>query len=443
MPTNVEIRPQEVFRSLESWKRWFMTMLLIGFLAVACKDVDAADADTMYAENQAIELTVENITNFYDSLNQSNDVELPMNPEREILRVNIRSGVNVRSLDSSASTINGFPRGSADVVGYFNATTADSFGRVATGIWFVINNNGELGAVHSNYANEVDETKLTAEELNEAGISLFTFEMGVPTPPAPVQTEVEPTEGASTEDEAGVEVAMAPSEGLIAPEVPSSFSVSTSEYSAASNSFIWVENTVTPTGDIMPLPFGIVDLNRYPQLRNFAQLIESNFRFGSRTEMVDFRAMGIHAIFVKSSGDGSGGNIYHFAIPMEGQSEDEWATFTTTTLPGTLAILPVSNQLQPINDPNNLLVVDPGVRLGASRFEIAANPVVPGDILIVFVYDSQNDNGTAADSLRRVCNGLNTQQQVELISEGDVCTTMTGFDVSPNFTIGGIASPNE
>ncbi len=444
MPTNIEIRPQEVFRSLESWKRWFMTILLLMILAVVTTDVDASDPEAMYNENQTITLTVENLVAFYDSIAGINDdvEEFPVNPERESLEVNIRSGVNVRSLDSSASTISSFPRGSAEVIGWFGATSADNFGRVAAGLWFVVENGGQTGAVYSGLVSQTDGTSLTGDELSAAGVPQFTFEMGVPTPPAPAEGDVDveaaPTDAAGEGD--GVEVAMAP-EGLVAPEVPSSFTVRTSEYDAATNSKIWVENTVTPTDDIMPLPFGIVDLTQYAQFGNFANLIEDTFRFGSATEMVDFRAMGIHAIFVKASSDGSGGWVYHFAIPREGQSSDQWATFSTTSLPGSLAILPVSEVLQPVNDPNNLLVVDPDVRLGQNRLEVAANPVVPGDSLIVFVYDSQNDSGPAAEALGRVCNGRNTEEQVELILDGGVCTTLTGFDVSPRFTIGGIASP--
>lgn len=449
MPTNVEIRPQEMFRSLESWKSWFMTILLLMVLAAVSTDVDASDAESMYRENQTLTLTVENVAAFYDSIeNVNGDVEAaPINPEVdtdvESYQVVIESDVNVRTLDSSAAILRNFPRGTADVVGWFAATEDDNFGSVQRGYWLVVDNGGQLGAVFTGAVSEVNGSMLTPRELADSNLPQFTFEMGVPTPPAPAEPEVEPSptgDGPDGDDEEGVEVAMAP-EGLVAPEVPNSFTVRTSEYSASTNSMIWVENTVTPTEDIMPLPFGVVDFNQYQQFGNFANLIEDTFRFGSATEMVDFRAMGIHAIFVKASSDGSGGWIYHFAIPREGQSQDQWATFETNSLPGSLAILPVNETLQPVNDPNNLLVVDPDTRLGQNRLEVAANPVVPGDSLIVFVYDSQNDTGPAAEALGRVCNGRNTEEQVELILDGGVCTTLTGFDVNPSFTIGGIASP--
>lgn len=448
MPTNVEIRPKEMFSSLESWKRWFMTILLLMILAVVTTDVDASDPEELYNENQTITLTVENLAAFYDSIEGVNsDVEAaPINPEVdtdvESYQVVIESDVNVRTLDNSAAIQRNYPRGTADVVGWFAATEDDSFGAVQRGYWLVIDNGGQLGAVFTGAVSEVNGSMLTPRELADSNLPQFTFEMGVPTPPAPAEgdTDVEaaPTDAAGEGD--GEEVAMAP-EGLVAPEVPSNFTVRTSEYSAANNTMVWVENTVTPTEDIMPLPFGVVDFNQYQQFGNFANLIESTFRFGSATEMVDFRAMGIHAIFVKASSDGSGGWIYHFAIPREGQSQDQWASFETTSLPGSLAILPVNETLQPINDPNNLLVVDPDVRLGQNRLEVAANPIVPGDSLIVFVYDSQSDSGPAAEALGRVCNGRNTEEQVELILDGGVCTTLTGFDVNPSFTVGGIASP--
>ncbi|MCL4208844.1 hypothetical protein KJZ63_04430 [Patescibacteria group bacterium] len=382
MPTNVEIRPQEVFKSLESWKRWFMTILLLMLFAVVSTDVDASDAESVYNNNQTITITVENLAAFYDSLNGSSDVELPMNPERETPEVNIRGGVNVRSLDSSAGTINSFPRGNAEVIGWFGATSGDNFGRIAAGLWFVVENAGQTGAVYSGLVSQSDGTPLTADELNAAGVPQFTFEMGVPTPPAPEEPEVEasPTGEASEEGEDGVEVAMAP-ETLSVPEVPATIQfrnrtllqIFRGEQGSA-------QETITVNqGNVLPMPLGLISRGQ-SEITDSVSVWEEGNR-----DNEEWRRIPLSGI-VLSVDQEPGTEVYY--ITMRTATSNGVPFTALIRMEGFVRFSPVNDQLGlTISQDQANLLEQVNTRFATDRITGPTRQIIPGDNITLTIFD--------------------------------------------------------
>lgn len=390
MPTNVEIRPQEVFRSLESWKRWFMTILLLMLFAVVSTDAEASDAESMYDSNQAITITVENLAAFYDSIESANDsVEgAPINPEvdeedTEAPQVFIGRRVNVRSLDSNASTLSTFPRGNADVIGWFGATSADNFGRTAAGLWFVVDNGGQLGAVYSNVVNEVDGTPLTADELTAAGIPQFTFEMGVPTPPAPEEepeVEASPTGEASEEGEDGVEVAMAP-ETLSVPEVPATIQfrnrtllqIFRGEQGSA-------QETITVNqGNLLPMPLGLISRGQ-SEITDSVSVWEEGNR-----DNEEWRRIPLSGI-VLSVDQEPGTEVYY--ITMRTATSNGTPFTALIRMEGFVRFSPVNDQLGlTISQDQANLLEQVNTRFATDRITGPTRQIIPGDNITLTIFD--------------------------------------------------------
>lgn len=455
----VSINPREVFRSMEQWKNWFFTILLLLILSVAGSQVVASDAESMYNDDQAIVLTVENAAAFYATIESfGGDVNQTVENEDFVApEVNIRTGVNVRSLDSSAATISSFPRGNAEVVGWFAGTSGDSFGRIARGVWLVVENDGQEGAVFSGLVFEPNGSALTDDELAAAGVPQYTLVNGVPTftPPEAEGDEAGSGDGDDgDDDEVGdggddqrEPESTATPEQLVVPEVPSSFQVTINVFE--NGTIVQREVTVTPNPEeIMALPFGMVDFDRHPQFRTFAELIESNMSGGSRTVMEPLRSLGIHAVYVGRTGDATTGYAHHFAIE---RADGTWVSFISGGGQGNMAVLPVSRELIPTasNASTNITFVSEPTRMGNNRLDITANPVMPGDSAIIFVYSSRNtetgaeDQGPYAQGQRGSCGGRNTDEIIDYItSDSDnVCTLASGIELDgAAFTLTGIAA---
>jgi hypothetical protein len=445
MPTNVEIRPQEVFKSLESWRRWFLTILLLVFLGAIATDVDASDAESIYRENQTISLTVENVAVLYDTIAHSgNDVEgAPANPEVEpeaqAPEVFVGRRVNVRSLDSNASTLRDFPRGNADVIGWFGATSADNFGSTAEGLWFVIDNGGQLGAVFSGVINEVDGTALTVDELNEAGIPQFTFEMGVPTPPAPEEVDAAPTDAASEngeEGEEGVEVAMAPELN-----VPNSVETQIAVFNATTNTFEFRDVTIEINHDdsLEGLPFGIIDPDSNPAIRAMVdRLAEAQDRDQGASTGPQWETIPVKAVLVQTTPRENGWPAATFAIPDE---NGNWTTFDGGFF-GAYYYSPLNDDLESVFPAGEWHSMDSN-NFESGNIPAGSNPVEIGDEVVIFLYNPPEGQNTSISRLQfGSCNGRTTEDAINFISEGGTCslTNNPSIDYVPYAYVRGIAS---
>lgn len=388
MPTNVEIRPQEVFRSLESWKRWFMTILLLMILAVVTTDVDASDPEELYNENQAITLTVENLAAFYDSIESVNgDVEAAqINPEVdtdvESYQVVIESDVNVRTLDSSAAIQRDYPRGTADVVGWFVATEDDSFGAVQRGYWLVIDNGGQLGAVFTGVVSEVNGSMLTPRELADSNLPQFTFEMGVPTPPAPAEgdadVEAAPTDAAGEGD--GEEVAMAP-EGLVVPEVPATIQfrnrtliqVFSGEQGSA-------QETITVNQEnLLPMPLGLISQGQFEITDSVSVWEEGN------RDNEEWRRIPMSGIVL--SVDQEPGTQVYF-ITMRTATENGTPFTALIRMEGFVRFSPVNDQLRlTISQDQADILEQVNTRFSTDRINGPTRPIIPGDNITLTIFD--------------------------------------------------------
>lgn len=452
---------KEILRSTEvkSREAFLLILTILMLMIINVVGVDAADEESMWKsfnETGAIELILDDT--FESDLQSTveyanNTVEQAQNQEVSFPQVNIPSGVNVRSLEASASTLSSFPRGSADVIGWFNATTADRFGQARTGIWFVVENGGQIGAVHSGLVDQADGTDLTPGELATAGVPQFTVEAGVPTAPAAPEGDGDDEAGSgdgNDDDETEVQPTEAPAGGedLVVPEVPSSFTTRISVLEGGA--LVWREVTVTPNAEqIMPLPLGVVDLSLYPQYRTFADQIEAGMQGGNRTTMEALRSMGVHAIYVGSTPDGDALSHY-FAIP---RADGSWATFSVGSR-GSLALLPVDGSLNPVDSgfATNLTITDGATRMGSeNRLTVAGDTVLPGDSAVVFVYLSRDpetgeqDQGPWAQGVRVMCDNRDTDEIFEFIleSEDNVCVLGNGMEIAPRFSRTGISAPNQ
>lgn len=383
MPTNVEIRPQEVFRSLESWKRWFMTMLLLMVLAVASSDVEASDPETMYRENQSITLTVENAAALYSSIEQIGDDEVaPINPEVETRQIIVGDGDNVRTLDSNADVIRNYPRGNADVIGWFAATDGDNFGAVQRGYWLVIDNGGQLGAVFTGAVDETDGSMFTPRELAESSLPQFTFEMGVPTPPAPegdAEVEAAPTDD-NADGEEGVEVAMAP-EGLIVPEVPATINFRNRTLLQIFNGEQGSsQETVNVNQEsLLPMPLGLIGEGDFAITDSVSVWEEGN------RDNEEWRRIPMSGV-VLSVDQEPGTQVY--LITMRTATENGTPFTALIRMEGFVRFSPVNDQLElTISQEEANLLEQVNTRFSTDRILGPTRPIVPGDNITLTILD--------------------------------------------------------
>lgn len=386
MPTNVEIRPQEVFKSLESWKRWFMTILLLMLFAVVSTDVDASDAESVYNNNQAITITVENLAAFYDSIENANwDAEAaPINPEVDVdtesYQIVIESDVNVRALDSSAAIQRNFPRGTADVVGWFAATEDDNFGAIQRGYWLVANNAGQLGAVFTGAVSEVDGSMLTPRELADSTLPQFTFEMGVPTPPAPEQHEAEPTDSPTTEGGDGVEVAMA-SEALNVPELPATIQfrnrtliqIFRGEQGSAP------ETVTVNQENLLPMPLGLINEGEFQITDSVSVWQEGN------RDNEEWRRIPLSGVIL--SVDQEPGTQVYF-ITMRTATRNGTPFTALIRMEGFVRFSPVNDQLGlTISQDQANLLEQVNTRFSTDRITGPTRQIIPGDNITLTIFD--------------------------------------------------------
>ncbi len=387
MPTNVEIRPQEVFRSLESWKRWFMTMLLLMVLAMASSDVEASDPETMYRENQALTISVENVAAFYDSIEQVGEDEVaPINPEveneAESFQVVIEADDNVRTLDSTAGLIRNYPRGNADVIGWFAATDDDSFGEIQRGYWLVVDNSGQLGAVFTGAVSEPNGSMLTPRELADSNLPQFTFNRGIPTPPAPegdAEVEVAPTDD-NTDGDEGVEVAMAP-EGLVAPEVPATINFRNRTLLQIFNGEPGsTSETVNVNAEnLLPMPLGLVEQG-YSEITDSVSVWEEGDRSSEAWRRIPMSGI------ILSVDQEPGTNVY--LITMRTATENGTPFTALIRMEGIVRFSPVNDQLDlTISQSEADIFQQVNTRFSTDRIMGPTRPIVPGDNITLTIFD--------------------------------------------------------
>lgn len=213
---------------------------------------------------------------------------------------------------------------------------------------------------------------------------------------------------------------------LAASAVPDNFEVSYEWYPNSKKETI-TETIKVNHKFLMTVPLGLVPEGKFPSVDETIVMMRKRYRYlynqGETPSPMTINVGVLSGIFINSYLDQPSSQTWqgHIAFPTR---NGKWETIGTSFWPE-IVLRSVDANMVPKDATGQFFVVDPRTRIQEDRI-LSDRTITKGDHVLFFFVDADDSIMSSDGMSRRACNNLRQTLAIKFVSEGGMCTWVSG-----------------